>query len=69
LPICAAAIKQSGCSLVPLQIYFKGSWAKVLLGVAKGKTWIDRRDDIREREASWEMARAITRHGGCRREP
>ena len=57
------AVKQKGCSLVPLRIYFKGSWAKILIGVAKGKTQEDRREDIKEREASRDMARAITRHG------
>lgn len=59
----AVAIKQHGCSVVPLQIYFKGSLAKVLVGVGTGKTFYDRREDIREREASREMARAITRLG------
>ena len=38
LPISAAAIQQCGCSLVPLQIYFEGSWVKALLDIAKGKT-------------------------------
>jgi len=37
VPIRAAAIQPCGCSLVPLRIYFKGSWAKALLDIAKGK--------------------------------
>jgi SsrA-binding protein len=61
----AASIK--GASLVPMRIYFKGPWAKVLIGVGTGKTFQDRRDDIKEREASREMARAITRLGAKRR--
>lgn len=61
----AASIK--GSNLVPMRIYFKGAWAKVLIGVGKGKTFQDKRDDIQEREASREMARAITRLGAKRR--
>lgn len=57
------AITQHGCSVVPLKIYFKGSWAKILVGVGKGKTFTDRRDDIKEREAARDIARAITRLG------
>jgi SsrA-binding protein len=56
------AVARAGCTLVPLQLYFKGGWAKVLLGVGAGKTWRDKRDAVEERDAQREMARAITRH-------
>ncbi len=40
-----------GLTLIPLEVYFKGGWAKVALGLAKGKTGADRRDDLRKKDA------------------
>jgi SsrA-binding protein len=53
--------QERGYTLVPLKMYFKGPWAKVLLGVAKGKTREDKRETIRAREASRDVARALRR--------
>jgi SsrA-binding protein len=53
--------QERGYTLVPLKLYFKGPWAKVLVGVAKGKTREDKRDSIRAREASRDVARAMRR--------
>lgn len=55
------AVQQKGSTIVPLRLYFKGPWAKVLLGVGKGKTHEDKRDDIKKREANRDMERAIRR--------
>jgi SsrA-binding protein len=55
------AVMQRGCSLIPLKIYFKGPWAKVLIGVGKGKTHEDKRDTIKKREADRDMERAMRR--------
>lgn len=43
--------KQKGYSLVPLNMYFKGSLVKVELGVGKGKKLYDKREDIAKRDA------------------
>lgn len=43
--------KQKGCSLVPLNMYFKGSLVKIELGVGKGKKLYDKREDIAKRDA------------------
>jgi SsrA-binding protein len=40
-----------GLTLIPLEVYFKRGWAKVALGLAKGKTGADRRDDLRKKDA------------------
>ena len=40
-----------GLTLIPLEVYFKDGWAKVALGLAKGKTGADRRDDLRKKDA------------------
>jgi SsrA-binding protein len=52
------AQQKAGYTLVPLSIYFKDGRVKVELGVGKGKTGTDKREDIAEREAKREMDRA-----------
>ncbi|HUL59542.1 MAG TPA: SsrA-binding protein SmpB [Anaeromyxobacteraceae bacterium] len=54
-------VEQRGYTLIPLQLYFKGGWAKVELGLAKGRAHEDRRDAIAERETRREMDRALSR--------
>ena len=39
-------IREKGYTLVPLQVYFKGSLVKVELGLARGKKLYDKREDI-----------------------
>lgn len=43
--------KQKGYSLVPLNMYFKGSLVKIELGIGKGKKLYDKREDIAKKEA------------------
>jgi SsrA-binding protein len=54
-------VEQRGMTLVPLSVYFKDGWAKVDLGLGRGKTHEDRRDTIAERESRREMDRALSR--------
>jgi SsrA-binding protein len=44
-------LKTPGLTLVPLELYFDGSWAKVQLALARGKKTYDKRHAIAEREA------------------
>ena len=37
-------------SLIPLKLYFKGNYAKILLGLCKGKKLYDKRQTIKERD-------------------
>ncbi len=39
-----------GYTLVPLKIYFKNNYAKVLLGVGRGKKNYDKRETIKKRD-------------------
>ena len=55
-----AKVEQRGYTLVPLSLYFKGGWAKVELGLARGRTHGDRRDAIAERETKREIDRAVS---------
>jgi SsrA-binding protein len=54
-------VKERGYALIPMQLYFKNGWAKVEIGLARGKTHEDRREDIKERETRRELDRAMRR--------
>ena len=54
-------VEQRGYTLVPLSLYFKDGWAKVELGLARGRKHEDRRDAIAERETRREIDRALSR--------
>jgi SsrA-binding protein len=54
-----AKAAQKGYSLIPLKIYFKGSHAKVEIGLARGKKQYEKRDSIKKREADREIERAM----------
>ena len=47
-------------TLIPLSIYFKGSRAKVEIGVARGKQQHDKRDTIRKKEMDRDLRRAMS---------
>ena len=49
--------QQKGLTLVPTRIYFKGSWAKVELALARNKEGRDRRREIAERDTRREVER------------
>ena len=55
----AGAAKETGYALVPLRIYLKNGFAKMALGLAKGKKQYDKRHDLKEKEAKREIARAF----------
>ena len=52
-------IDQKGYTLVPLQIYFKGSLVKVEFALAKGKKLYDKRSDLAARAAKRDIQRAM----------
>ena len=52
-------IQQKGYTLLPLKLYFKGSHAKVEVGLAKGKRLYEKRETIKEREAKRTIERAM----------
>lgn len=53
------AAKETGYALVPVRIYLKNGFAKMALGLAKGKKQYDKRNDLKEKEAKREIARAF----------
>ncbi|MGI5213911.1 SsrA-binding protein SmpB [Plantactinospora sp. CA-290183] len=56
-------LKESGLTLVPLSLYFSDGWAKVEIGLAKGKKSYDKRQDLAKRDAEREMLRVSGRRG------
>lgn len=51
--------KESGYSIVPLKMYIKDGYAKVLIGVARGKKKYDKRQDLKQKEAKRDIERAF----------
>ncbi|WP_025783044.1 SsrA-binding protein SmpB [Sporosarcina sp. D27] len=51
--------KEKGTAIVPLKMYIKDGFAKVLVGVGKGKKLYDKRHDLKEKEAKRDMQRAF----------
>ncbi|MDO4902701.1 MAG: SsrA-binding protein SmpB [Limosilactobacillus sp.] len=55
----AVALQDKGVTLVPLKMYIKNGYAKVLMGVAKGKHEYDKRESIKRREQNREIERVM----------
>ena len=51
--------EKENLTLVPLEIYFKGSNAKLLLGICKGKKLFDKRETIKQRDLDREARRKL----------
>ena len=53
--------REGGLTLVPLSIYFSDGWAKVELGLARGKKAYDKRESMAKRDSDREITRALGR--------
>jgi SsrA-binding protein len=63
----AGQLNAKGITLVPLKIYFTKSYAKVLLGIGKGKAQYDKREALKRKTDDREVQRALrdrTKHRG-----
>ena len=54
-----AEISQAGMSFVPLRVYIKDGFAKVLMGLAKGKKNYDKRETIKRKEQNRDIAKQL----------
>ena len=52
-------VKQTGFSLIPLSLYFKGSRVKVQVGLCRGKKLYDKRADMAAKSAKRDIDRAM----------
>lgn len=57
----ADALQLKGYTIVPLKIYFKNGYAKVQIGLGRGKKLYDKRADIAERETKVRLDRLAKR--------
>lgn len=53
----AGQVAEKGLTLVPLQVYFKNGKVKVELGLAKGRSTVDKRQALRDKDHEKEMRR------------
>ena len=52
-------VKRDGYTLVPLKMYIKDGYAKLLIGLGKGKKDYDKRNDLKKKEAKRDVERAF----------
>jgi SsrA-binding protein len=50
-------IAQKGYTIVPVEVYFKGSLVKVTVALARGKKLYDKRNDIAKKDQKREAER------------
>lgn len=58
----AVQTEEKGLTLVPLEIYFKGGYAKVLLAVGRGKKLHDKRESLKRKQQEREAERAMGKY-------
>ncbi|AVL00371.1 SsrA-binding protein SmpB [Pediococcus inopinatus] len=58
----AEQTQNKGITIVPLKVYLKHGFAKVLIGVAKGKHEYDKRETLKRRDQEREIAKAVKRY-------
>lgn len=51
--------REKGLTLIPLKLYFEGDWAKIEIGLAKGKNLHDKRDALSKKEAQRDVQREL----------
>ena len=59
--ICFA--NRKGFTVIPLALYWKGSWVKCEIGICRGKKDYDKREDIKTRDWAREHQRIMKRGG------
>lgn len=55
----AGKSKESGFTLVPISLYFKDGFAKVEIGLARGKKSFDKRETLKQKDAEREIQRSL----------
>jgi len=58
----AQKVRERGLTIVPLKFYLKDGLVKVEIALCQGKTFGDKREVMREREASMEARRLVAAH-------
>lgn len=53
-------VSERGLTLIPVKVYFKRGWAKILIALAKAKKKYDKREAIKKKETQRDIKRAIS---------
>ena len=51
--------QQRGYAIVPLRLYIKNGFAKILIGLGKGKKQYDKREDLKQKQMKRDIDRAM----------
>ncbi len=54
-------VKEKGLTVIPLKVYSKGRWIKVLIALVKGRKKYEKRQIIKEKEIKREIERELKR--------
>jgi SsrA-binding protein len=57
----AKGVQAKGMTIVPLKLYFRHGYAKLLIALARGRSRYDKREAIARKEAARDMQRAASR--------
>lgn len=55
----AGELKNAGVTVVPLKVYLRNGYAKVLIGIAKGKKNYDKREDLKRKDINRQIDRTL----------
>ena len=58
----AKGLERKGLTVVPMSLYFKAGWAKLKLGLGRGKKLYDKRETEAKRDAKRQIERALKRY-------
>ena len=56
------AAERKGYTIVPLKLYFRDGYAKIEIGLGKGKKLHDKREDIKRRDQKRRMEREMSKY-------
>lgn len=57
----SSKMRERGHALIPLSLYFKDGYAKIELGLGKGKTLYDKRESIKKRDSDRDLRKRSMR--------
>ena len=55
----SSTVQEKGITVIPLKVYLKHGFAKVLIGIAEGKKQYDKRETIKKRDQEREIRRVM----------
>jgi len=53
---------EKGLTIIPIKLYFKGSWIKVEIALAKGKKTYDKKEALKQKDINRETAREMRKY-------